>query len=152
MSEDVRRSRILSIVLLAVIGLVVAAALIAVLVRPGPTPFDADTPEGVVQRYAQAVSEGDAEEALSYLLPEIADDCERASLGTDDLRLTLVGTTERGDTARVRVIVTTIYGSGPLGPSEFQSEETFTLARDGGEWFVDTSPWQFVVCYNEGVR
>lgn len=152
MSDDARRPRLLSIVLLIVIGVVVIAAVIVALVRPGATTFDADTPEGVVQRYAQAMSEGDVETALSHLRPALAEDCDRAPLETGDVRMTLVKTNEHDDTATVRVVVTTIYGSGPFGPSEFQSEDTFSLVREGGQWFIDTTPWQFTVCYDQGIR
>lgn len=153
MSEDVRRSRLLTMVLLTVIGVVVVvAAVIAVLVRPGATSFDAGTPEGVVQRYAQAVSEGDTSTALEYLVPEVADSCDHAALDANDLRVTLIETIDRGDAARVRVMVTTIYGSGPFGPSEFQSEEVFSLVSEGDGWRIQTTPWQFTVCYNEVTR
>ena len=60
MSDDDRRSRSTLIALIAgVVLVVVLIALIAVFARGGPTQFDADTPEGVVQRYSQAVVDGD---------------------------------------------------------------------------------------------
>ena len=53
-------------------------ALIAVFARGGAAPRDAaDTPEGVVQRYSQAVIDGDAQTALTYVVPEVADACVR---------------------------------------------------------------------------
>ena len=59
MSEDARRPRWALVALLAGVGLVVVIALVAVFARGGPTQYDADTPEGVVQRYSQAVVDGD---------------------------------------------------------------------------------------------
>lgn len=152
MSKHAPRSRILSIVVLAVIGAVIVAAVIAVLVRSGTASYDAGTPEGVVQRYAQAVSEGDTGTALEYLAPEIADSCDQAAIDTNELRMSLIETIDHGDAAQVRVMVTTIYGSGPFGPSEFQSEDVFSLVREGGGWRIQTTPWQFTICYNEVSR
>lgn len=113
-----RRSRILLLSLVAGIALVVVIAVIAVFVRSAPVSYDESTPEGVVQRYAQAVVDGDIDTALTYLDPEIAESCEEVPTGTDDVRVTLLETTERDDSARVEVLVATIYGSGPLGASE----------------------------------
>ncbi|WP_194408657.1 DUF4878 domain-containing protein [Microbacterium cremeum] len=152
MSEDAGPSRVFLWALLAVMGLVVVVALIVVFARGGTTQFDPETPEGVVQRYAQAVSDGDVRTALTYLAPEIADSCERVHPGTEDHRMTLVDTTERDGTARVEVIVATIYGSGPLGADEYQSEEAFDLVREDGSWFIETAPWQFTVCIESGQR
>ncbi|GAA3214195.1 hypothetical protein [Microbacterium terregens] len=148
---DSRRTRLTLIALAAGIGLVVVIALIAVLARGGPTQLDAATPEGVVQRYSQAVVDGDVPAALSYLLPEVADSCERVPLGTDDRRVTLVESTVRDDSATVHVLVVTVYGSGPLGASEYESEEVFELVRANGDWLIEMAPWQFAVCAESGL-
>ena len=47
----------------------------------------------------------------------------------EDLRITLLETTERDDTARVSVLIVTVYGSGPLGADEYESEEAFELVK-----------------------
>jgi hypothetical protein len=57
MTEDARRSRWPIVALLAGIAAVVLIALVAVLAR-GPAQYDPGTPEGVVQRYSQAVIDG----------------------------------------------------------------------------------------------
>ena len=147
MSEDPRRPRWGLVALLAGVGLVVVIALVAVFARGGPTQYGADTPEGVVQRYSQAVVDGDDEEALTYVAPEVARSCERASTGTDDYRLTLIRTAERDGNARVEVIVTTVYGSGPFGANEYESDEAFDLAKVGNTWLIESAPWQFAVCF-----
>ena len=59
MTDPNRRSRITLIALIAGVVLVVVIALIAVFTRGGAAPLDEGTPEGVVQRYSQAVVEGD---------------------------------------------------------------------------------------------
>jgi hypothetical protein len=150
MSDAARRSRITLIALAAGVALVVVVALIAVFTRGGTPPLDADTPEGVVQRYSQAVVAGDPQTAIDYLTPEIAEGCERVTTGGDDLRVTLLETTEREDTARVRVLVVTVYGTGPLGADEYESEEAFDLVKVGGEWLIETTPWPLTVCQESG--
>jgi hypothetical protein len=152
MSDTTRASRITLIALAAAVALVVVVALIAVFARGGPAPLDADTPEGVVQRYAQAVVDGDLETAEGYLVPELVESCERVSRGADDLRITLEETTERDDRARVEVLVVTVYGSGPLGPDEYESEEAFDLVRVDGEWRIETAPWDLTVCVDEDLQ
>jgi hypothetical protein len=152
MSDTTRASSITLIVLAAAVALVVVVALIAVFARGGPAPLDADTPEGVVQRYAQAVVDGDLETAEGYLVPELVESCERVSRGADDLRITLEETTERDDRARVEVLVVTVYGSGPLGPDEYESEEAFDLVRVDGEWRIETAPWDLTVCVDEDLQ
>ena len=122
-------------------------ALVAVFTRGGATQYAADTPEGAVQRYTQAVVDGDEAGALTYVVPEVARSCDRAGTGTDDYRVTLITTTERDDTARVEVLVTTVTGSGALGGSEYESEEEFRLVKAGDTWLVESAPWQFAVCY-----
>lgn len=151
MGEDGRRSKTLLIALLVGVGVVIVIAIIAVLTRGTPEQLPADTPQGVVQRYAQAVTDGDFATARRYLVSATADACDRVDPGTQDRRVTLVGTKETGDTARVDVVITTVTGSGPLGADEYENDGTFTLVRDGGDWLVDTAPWEFVVCAN-GVR
>lgn len=151
MSDDARRSRGALIALLSTIGIVVVIALIAVFARGGPTQFDEDTPAGVVQRYSQAVIDGDIPAALGYLAPDVAESCDRVPAGTDDYRITLLDTVERDDTARVDVIIATVYGSGPLGSSEYESDEVFDLVKVGDAWLIEFAPWQLAICA-DGMR
>ncbi|NYE19473.1 hypothetical protein [Microbacterium immunditiarum] len=151
-NKSKKKSRWTLIALLAAGVWLIAIVLIAVFARGGPVEYADDTPEGVVQRYSQAVIDGDTRTALDYLVPELADDCERQQPGTDDLRVTLVETTERDDTARVEVIVATVFESGPFGTNEYRSEEIFDLVREGGQWYVDVAPWQLTICFDDGIR
>jgi hypothetical protein len=79
-------------------------------------------------------------------VPEVADDCERVSPDSNDRRVTLLETTERDDTARVDVLVATVYGSGPFGTSEYENEGVFDLERVGGDWLISTTPWELALC------
>ena len=149
MSDDARQPRQPRwplIALLAGILVVVVIALVAVFARGGPTLFDADTPEGVVQRYSQAVIDGDTATAKTYLVPEVAESCTKVPASSDDYRLTLLDTTERDQTARVEVLLATVYGSGPLGTNEYEYEESFDLVKDGDGWLIEVAPWELTIC------
>jgi hypothetical protein len=150
--KSARRSRMLIIALAAAVVLVVVIALIAVFTRNAPAQYGEDTPEGVVQRYSQAVVDGDTETAMTYLVADVADECERTSVGTEERRVTLLKTTERDDSARVEVIIATVYGSGPFGNNEYETESAFELAADGGGWLIETTPWELAICAQTGIN
>lgn len=135
------------IVILSVIAALVVVALIVVFTRGEPEVLDESTPEGVVQRYSAAVIEGDEAAAIDYLVPEIRDDCVRMQSGPlDSLRVTLVSTTDRGDSADVRVLIVTSYDGGLFGSSEYEEEGVFDLVRSDDGWLIESTPWQFMIC------
>lgn len=138
------------IVILSVIGALVVIALIVVFTRGEPEMLDESTPQGVVQRYAAAVIAGDEEAAKGYLVPELADSCERIESGpVQDMRVTLESTTEREDSADVRVIIAVSYEGGLFGPNEYEEEGEFDLVADDGAWLIETAPWQLTICAPE---
>jgi len=135
---------------LVIVAVLIVVALVVVFSRGAPEPLDDATPAGVVQRYTQAVVGGDEAAARSYLTPELQDGCDRVDPGRlDDVRVTLQSTTERGDSADVRVSVVTTSSGGLFGPSEYQSDEIFRLVRVGSGWAIETAPWQLTVCMEE---
>jgi hypothetical protein len=135
------------IVILGVIGALVVVALIVVFTRGAAPPLDESTPEGVVQRYAAAVLEGDEDAAIDYLVPEVGDLCERIEpYLSDGMRVTHVSTTERDDTADVQVLISTSSQGGLFGPSQYEEEAEFDLVKDDGRWLIETSPYQLTVC------
>ncbi|MBX0300854.1 hypothetical protein K2F54_12800 [Cryobacterium sp. 1639] len=141
-----RRDPTLLVVLGALVVLIVVA-LIVVFTRGQPAPPDPGTPAGVVQRYSTAVLAGDEELAATYLSPGALADCDgNSSFLSEDLRVTLRGTTERDTTADVRVTLVTSSGGGLFGPSEYQSDDSFDLVRVDGDWLIDQAPWQLTVC------
>ncbi len=143
---DRRPDRTLLIVVAAVAALVVIA-LIVVFTRGGAAPLDESTPAGVVQRYTEAVIAGDEEAARGYLAADVRDGCERLDPGAlDDVRVTLESTIDRGDNADVDVSIVTTSSGGLFGPSEYRTEESFALVREGERWVIDSAPWQFAVC------
>ncbi|WP_306895087.1 hypothetical protein [Agromyces albus] len=135
------------IVILGVIGVLVIVALIVVFASGEPEPLDESTPEGVVQRYSAAVIEGDEAVAMEYLVPELADSCERTAIGpVDGMRVTLVSTTERDDSADVNVLMVTSYDGGLFGSSEYEEEAVFDLVAADGGWLIESAPWSLSVC------
>ncbi len=150
MSDIDRRSRFTLVALVGGVVLVVLIALIAVFARGGAAPLDPATPEGVVQRYSQAVVDGDAQTALTYVVPEVADACVSRWVSEEDTRITVLETTERADTAHVRVLIVTVYGTGPLGADEYEAESSFDLVKVGGDWLVEVAPWRLAVCDDMG--
>jgi hypothetical protein len=150
MTEHTQRSRVLMIVLISGIALVVIVALIAVFTRGGPVQYAADTPEGVVQRYSQAVVEGDYDAAESYLTPELVENCRRPQNDLADVRVTLLNTLERDTTATVEVGIAASYGGGLFGSSTYEYEASFSLRMVDGDWLIEGTPWELAVC-EEGV-
>lgn len=134
------------VAVLIAIGVIVIVALIVVLSRGAAAPFDESTPEGVVQRYAQAVSDGDDEKALEFTAPTSEFECYDYDTGADRARLTFVGTDISGDRATVTVNLTTTYGYSIFGSSQSSYEERFELEKTGGDWKITQAPFEFAVC------
>jgi hypothetical protein len=146
MSEDARHPRRALVALIAAVGLVVVIALVAVLVRGGnPVTFGENTPEGVVQRYSQAVIDGDDNTALTYVVPDVASSCDHTGTG-EDVRITLLKTQVHDTDATVDVQVTTLTHGGLFGTEEFSNEDSFRLVKSGDSWLIASAPWQVAVC------
>jgi hypothetical protein len=140
-----RPDRTLLVAVIAVVALVVVA-LIVVFTRGGAAPIDEASPAGVVQRYTEAVIDGDEQAAREYLVEAVRSDCEGIEAGmSDDVRVTLNATTERDGTADVDVSIVST-GGGLLGTSEYREDARFDLVREGAGWRIETTPWQFTIC------
>lgn len=138
---------------LAALAVLVIVALAVVFTRGDPAPLDAATPAGVVQRYSAAVIDGDETAAAAYLSDAARNRCGAVERnGVDRLRVTLVSTTERADSADVKVLITVAAGGGPFGSSEYQVQDVFDLARTGDTWLIDNAPWQLTVCPTPAVK
>lgn len=141
------------IVILCLIGALVVVALVVVFTRGAPAPLDESTPEGVVQRYSAAVIEGDEATAITYLVPALGDDCVPYETGSEqDFRVTHVTTTQRDDTADVRVLIATTYDGGPFGSSTYEEEGEFDLVREGDGWLIESAPWPLTICDPASVK
>lgn len=144
--REVKPNRTLWAVL-AAIAVIVVVALAVVLTRGEPAPLAESSPAGVVQRYAAAVIAGDEGAASAYLTAAARNRCgSDVAPAARNLRVTLVSTTERPDSADVRVLITVSEPGGPFGSSEYQIEDVFDLVRSGDGWLIDNAPWQLRVC------
>ncbi|MFF2345656.1 hypothetical protein [Pseudarthrobacter sp. NPDC058119] len=145
-----RTSRRPDRILLALVGVVavlVVVALAVVFTRGGPAPLDESSPAGVVQRYSKALLDGDAATAASYLTEGAKIRC-RGTYANDPApaRVVLISTTERTDTATVRVSIVRSSQGGPFGPSEYEMEDAFSLLKVDGKWLIDQPPYPLVDC------
>jgi len=140
--------------ILAAIAVLVIVALIVVFTRGQPATVDEATPAGVVQRYSAAVIAGDEAAAATYLTDAAKARCSSSfeRMAADNLRVTLVSTTERPATADVKVLITVSEGGGPFGSAEYQMEDGFDLVKTGDKWLIDRAPWQLTVCQNTAVK
>ncbi len=137
------------LVILSIIAAMAILALVVVFTRGAPTPLDPSTPEGVVQTYSNAVIAGDRDAALTHLTSDLKDNCEAIEPGmTPGLRLTLISTRVNGDHATVRVAVSSTQGGSTFGGSSYETDDVFILERvSGGNWKINTSPWELTLCY-----
>ena len=131
---------------LIVVGLLVVIALVVVLVRSTVREsLDPSTPEGVVQRYAQAVIDGDDATAAEYLTGR-SEDCGYYDSEPGNLRLTFDSTKISGDEARVQVSISSSYGGDPFSSYEYSYDDEFRLVKSGGSWLIKSAPYEFLSC------
>ncbi|HEX9228834.1 MAG TPA: hypothetical protein VF885_19710 [Arthrobacter sp.] len=139
--------------IVAAIAVLVVVALIVVFTQGEPAPVDEATPAGVVQRYSAAVIAGDESAAAAYLTDAAKKRCNNLGpVAADNLRVTLVSTTERPASADVKVLITVSEAGGPFGSAEYQIEDVFDLVKTGDKWLIDSAPWQLTVCPNPAVK
>jgi hypothetical protein len=132
--------------ILIVVALLLVIAVVVVLVRTSArATLDAASPEGVVQRYSQAVLDGDDATAAKYFKGS-PDDCGYYDSQSDNLRLTFKSTHISGDTATVRVTVSQNYGGGPFSNYEYSTDERFTLVKSSGTWVIIEAPYEIILC------
>lgn len=144
--------RILIIILSAIAGLVILA-LAVVFTRGEPQALDESTPAGVVQRYSTAVLDGDTRTADAYLTAEARSLCS-GPFGGGPLptRVVLISTTERDNSAQVRVSVVSPGPGNLFGPSEYEMEDRFALVRTDGKWMINQAPYPLLSCAGPAVK
>ena len=133
--------------MLLVIGVVVVLLVVvtlAVLALQEPTTYDASTPEGVAQRYVQAVIDRDEDAAAGYLDDDQA--CDEADLRLayvpESIRIVLRETRIDGDGAEVDLAITQ---GGGLGAG-FTEEATLVMASTPDGWRISEPPWPMYYC------
>jgi hypothetical protein len=141
-------SRWLIVVAGGVVALVVLSVAVALLTRSEATTFAADTPEGTVQRYLQAIEDGELQEAYDYLSVALQRDCSyrdfRSPSQRSDMesqRVTLEDTERVNGEMEVRVLVTQFHVDPPFGSRESSHVQRYLLVEEGGEWRFSAQPW-----------
>ncbi|MCP8999374.1 hypothetical protein NFC73_06420 [Pseudarthrobacter sp. RMG13] len=147
-----RTDRIL-IAIIAGIAVLVVISLAVVFSRGQPEALDESTPPGVVQQYSTAVIGSDTATANSYLTEAARSSCSgyRES-GPLPSRVVLISSTERDNTAVVKVSLVTSSPGGPFGPSEYEAEDRFSLVKVEGKWMIDQAPYQLMSCSGTSPR
>ncbi|WP_349361570.1 hypothetical protein [Cryobacterium sp. PH31-O1] len=138
--------------ILSIIAALVLVSLVVVFTRGAPETLDPGTPEGVVQAYSAAVIDGDETAAAAFLTAGASVGCSQGEHGpTDSLRVVLVSTTTRPNSADVVVSLVTSYDDGPFGASEYEFESNFDLVKVDGDWLIGQAPWELSICPNPTV-
>lgn len=136
--------------LLGLVGVLVVAALLLADSAERPTDLEASSPEGIVQRYLQAVAEDDEEAIASTLHPDRLRECdEHGDYHGDperDFSATLREVERDGDRAEVTVDITHYEGEPPFQSGGWDHREVFVLVRDGGAWRIQEPGWPYPGC------
>jgi len=153
MTDAVRKPDRIILVLLGIIGVLVVVALAVVFSRGAPEPLDEASPAGVVQRYSTAVIDGDVSTAETYLTDSARTACRGSFTGEPrPTRVVLVSTSERDQSATVKVSIVNSSQGGPFGPSEYEMEDVFTLVKADGSWKISQAPYPLAACSGMPVK
>jgi hypothetical protein len=149
-----RKTDRILLAIVAAIAVLVITALAVIFTRGEPEILDESTPAGVVQRYSTAIIGGDTATAASYLTEAARSSCNGyRDSGPLPERIVLVSTTERETTAVVKVTITeSVAVGGPFGPSEYESENRFSLLKVQDKWLIDQAPYQLLSCTGTGLK
>ena len=125
---------------------VVVVVLAGIALLREPALLDADTPEGTVQRYLQAISDSDYDLAYTYLDPVHYEGCGPEDIArhapNDSFNATFADSTDTGGVAFVEVTMRFGGGADPFG-SAWTSYEQFQLEADGSAWFITGEAWPY---------
>lgn len=143
--------------LIATVAAVVLVAVVAVVVTSmrEPPALPESSPEAAVQRYLQAIADGDREAVEDSYTPQLRERCEAREPGHrppfPDHRTSfdadLVDTHEiDDDTVDVRVRLTEYSGEPPFGGGGYDHTETFRVQRVDRTWGIAEAPWPYYLC------
>lgn len=154
--EAANGSRPAGTMILIVTAVVVIAAIIiaAVIAATGGDPvFDEGTPEATVQRYLDALIDGDEDAAYDALSDELRQECSPSDLRerewqTDGVRVSLRDVRIDGAEAEVDVTIHEGGGGGLFGEGS-SYPESFVLANTSRGWVLSERPWPIFFCSGE---
>jgi hypothetical protein len=147
MDDAARKPDRILLALAGVVVVLVVVALAVVFTRGEPAPLDKASPAGVVQQYSKAVIDGDIPTAQSFLTEGARSRCSGSYPGEPrPARVVLISTTERTDSATIKVSIVRSSQGGPFGPSEYEMEDAFSLLKVNGTWMIDQPPYPLMAC------
>lgn len=148
-SRSARSGRLLW-ALVAVVAMTLVAGAVAGAMR-APATLPEGSPERTVQRYVEALRDGDYAEVVATFSDELARRCPARDFRLDGMRppvtVTLDEVRVRGDQAFVTVRLRSDGGDPPLPILESAYPQDFVLTRDdAGAWVIDQDPWPIYSC------
>ena len=135
----------IGLIAVGLLVLVVAVTAVVTTLRP-PQDLDSGTPEGVVQRFFQAVEARDFQAAYDLLGPDLAEHCTVADLTSEPSefdRAVISDVVSSGSGTVVFVDVRRIDVSDPLNPYTYDETMEFELDNGGESPVITRLPWQF---------
>ncbi len=139
-----KANRILAIIALALVA--VTALTIAVINTTQEKKYSKDTPQGVVQRYLDAVFTGDYNTAATYISTEsecTATDLDRTFIPSRP-RIYLKSTSVVGSTAQVQIQVE--QGDSGILDNPSTEEHVIRLVKPENTWLLTGVPWPLYDC------
>ena len=141
------------IVIGSVVAILIIVSIVVALYTQNRLPIlGEDTPEGIVQRYLQALERDDLTLAYSYLsasakerkpFQEFSRELSFRSKEVQQRQVTLDKSRVFDNTAEVQVSIREFSPSGPLTfqPSENSFQSYFSLQKQDGKWFISDASW-----------
>jgi hypothetical protein len=129
---------------------IITIILVLTLGRSNPTLLPENTPQGVVQRYLQAVQEKNYQVAYNYLAPfdpknsngpvQSFDNWTMSNQNSNNStwKAELVGVKFNGDSASVTVMIDIFSPGGPLANPVRTNTMTFILNKTASSWMIIT--------------
>ena len=150
MNSEQRASsqKVLSVIVIFTIALAAVAAFFSA--SKESKEYAISTPEGVVQRYLEAVLAGRNETAASYFATDSqcdATDIDRTWV-SETVRVNLANVDLEGDKAFVEVVIDLSSG-GPFD-DYYTEKHNFRMSRESGGWKIMGIPWPLYSCEEPG--
>jgi hypothetical protein len=136
---------------LASVSVIALTVTLVLFTRNTITALPKNTPDGVVQRFLQAVQDEDYQTAYSYMnvveynvpltyqnwLPDVQ---RPYTIVQSSWRATLGQATIKNDTAVIEVVIDVFQAGGPFENPVRSQTIAFNLTKIDGTWFITTRP------------